>query len=111
MFLIDYDRWTAQVLAERERLLELGVRLVQHNQTPNRELQLTDAITGDHLFTGPLEEGLQLFDTENWADVDTVDGAIPQDNTVAPDVPEALQEVVRDWADSNVEEARAFAEM
>ena len=105
--LLDADTW---VVVAREAILGSGRRLVHHDQTEDGQFVLRDAITEEHLFTGPLEEGLALFDDGTLVDIDSIDGEIDLSDTLFPGVPESLQDAVREWVDANIVEARAFAE-
>src|SRR3954452_11527219 len=83
----DSDEEQAAVLANREKLRDEGMRLVQHDQVEGRKLELRDAITGEVLFLGAFEEGRRNWD-ESWADIDTVDRDVPFMDTPVPCVPE-----------------------
>ena len=105
----DIDEEEAAKLANREKLRDEGMRLVQHDQVEGRRLELRDAITGEVLFLGPFDEGMRMWD-ESWADIDTVDREVPFIDTPVPGVPEGLLDKIRDWVSSNLDEARDYAE-
>ena len=106
----DDDAMEAATLAAREGVRESGMRLVRHDQSPDHQLILHDAVTGEHLFTGPFEQGDALFKEMSLADVDTIDSEVTPVETLVDDVPPSLQLAVREWVESNIKEAREFAE-
>lgn len=109
LVLSDYDAGETAVLQHREELRAAGRRLVSHAQLDDGRLALRDAITGEELFTGPLEEGMASWDP-SWADVDTVDAEVGLRDSEVAGVPEGLTLLVREWVESNLTSARAFAE-
>lgn len=107
----DNDEYEAAVLANREKHLTEGFRLIAHDQVDDRKLELRDAITGDRLFYGEFDDGMSIWD-ETWVDIDTIDGTIEIPETAPPanDLPPGLQEAIQGWASDYQDEARAFAE-
>ncbi len=109
VILSDYDAGETAVLQHREALRAAGRRLVAHDQLDDGRLELRDAITGEELFTGSIEEGMAGWD-HSWVDVDTVDSEVDLRDSEVPGVPEGLTLAVRNWVESNLTLARDFAE-
>jgi hypothetical protein len=53
--------------------------------------------------------GVRSFGEENRADIDTIDMDVPLNDTPVVGVPLGLQDVIRDWVESNPEQARSWA--
>ena len=96
-------------LAARERVIAAGNRLVDFHPTPTGAMNVYDAVTGEHVFTGPTEAAGEVLDQDGVVPLSAVEDQVTYPTTPIPDVPAELAHAIRGWVETHYEEARRFA--